>query len=182
MLQVGATGIEEYLLALLLRDRCAQCIVACFLGNATRNCVGLGFGRSHFTLTNTIFRTYNVFGRILFSVTHPRTDNLGEVPSALLGAQLSSALVGCELTGLQVQVILRLTVGQSVSKSWCRVPSGAHDQIFITGERYGFVFRGAPSLTIGQVCLLYMLLALASAVFFGSESLGTRGNILLPQI
>jgi hypothetical protein len=24
------------------------------------------------------------------------------------------------------------TVGQSVSKSWCRVPSGAHDQIFIT--------------------------------------------------
>jgi hypothetical protein len=25
------------------------------------------------------------------------------------------------------------TDGQSVSPSWCRAPSGAHDQIFITG-------------------------------------------------
>jgi hypothetical protein len=32
---------------------------------------------------------------------------------------------------------------------------------------------GAPSLTIGRVCPLYMLLVLASAVFLGSESLGT---------
>jgi hypothetical protein len=41
---------------------------------------------------------------------------------------------------------------------------------------------GAPSLTRGRVCLLYMLLALASAVFLGSESLGTRDHILLSQI
>jgi hypothetical protein len=46
-----------------------------FPSNATRNCVGLGFGRifierSLFTLTNTIIRTYNVFGRFLFSVIH----------------------------------------------------------------------------------------------------------------
>jgi hypothetical protein len=34
----------------------------------------------------------------------------------------------------------------------------------------------------GQVCLLYMLLALASIVFLGSESLGTRDHILLSQI
>jgi hypothetical protein len=34
----------------------------------------------------------------------------------------------------------------------------------------------------GRVCLLYMLLALASAVFLGSESLGTRDRILLSQI
>jgi hypothetical protein len=33
---------------------------------------------------------------------------------------------------LKVKVTLRLTVSQSVSKSWCRAPSGAHDQIFIT--------------------------------------------------
>jgi hypothetical protein len=33
---------------------------------------------------------------------------------------------------LVVKVTLRLTVGQSVSKSWCRAPSGADDQIFIT--------------------------------------------------
>jgi hypothetical protein len=41
---------------------------------------------------------------------------------------------------------------------------------------------GAPSLTRGRVCLLYMLLALASAVFLRSESLGTRDHILLSQI
>jgi hypothetical protein len=41
---------------------------------------------------------------------------------------------------------------------------------------------GAPSLTRGRVCLLYVLLALASAVFLGSESLGTLDHILLSQI
>jgi hypothetical protein len=40
---------------------------------------------------------------------------------------------------------------------------------------------GAPSLTRGRVCLLYMLLALASSVFLGSRSLGTRDHILLSQ-
>jgi hypothetical protein len=35
-------------------------------------------------------------------------------------------------------------------------------------------FSVAPSLTRGRVCLLYMLLALASAVFLRSETLGTR--------
>jgi hypothetical protein len=34
----------------------------------------------------------------------------------------------------------------------------------------------------GRVCLLYMLLALASVVFLGSESLRTRDHILLSQI
>jgi hypothetical protein len=33
-----------------------------------------------------------------------------------------------------------------------------------------------------RVCLLYMLLVLASAVFLGSESLGTSDHILLSQI
>jgi hypothetical protein len=74
------------------------------------------------------------------------------------------------------------TDGLSVSKSWCRAPSVTHDQIFITVEYYGFVFCGAPSLTRARVCLLYMLLVLASAVFLGSESLGTRDHILLSQI
>jgi hypothetical protein len=41
---------------------------------------------------------------------------------------------------------------------------------------------GAPSLTRGRVCLLYMLLTLASAIFLCSESLGTRDHILLSQI
>jgi hypothetical protein len=41
---------------------------------------------------------------------------------------------------------------------------------------------GAPSLTRGRVCLWYMLLVLASVVFIGSDSLGTRDHILLSQI
>jgi hypothetical protein len=69
---------------------------------------------------------------------------------------------------------------QTVSKSWCRTLSGAHDKIFITVWQLRSCFCGAPSLTRGRVCLLYMLLALA--VFLGSESLGTRDHILLSQI
>jgi hypothetical protein len=49
-------------------------------------------------------------------------------------------------------------------------------------DSYGLVFCGAPSLTRGRVCLLYMLLALDRAVFLGSESLWTRDHILLSQI
>jgi hypothetical protein len=80
--------------------------------------VGLGFGEYFyrhplFTLTNTVIRTYNFFGRFLFNVIHSRTANLGEVSSA----QLSLALVEAKLTGhqVQVQVTLQLTVSQSVS-------------------------------------------------------------------
>jgi hypothetical protein len=66
------------------------------------------------------------------------------------------------------------TDGRSVSKSWCRAPSGSHDQIRITVWHLRSCFYGAPSLTRGRACLLYMLLVLASAVFLGSESLGTQ--------
>jgi hypothetical protein len=57
-----------------------------------------------------------------------------------------------------------------------------NDQIFITVWQLRSCFCGAPFLTRGWVCLLYMLLALASAVFLGSVSLGTRDHILLSQI
>jgi hypothetical protein len=57
------------------------------------------------------------------------------------------------------------TDGQSVSKSWCRAPSEAHDQIFITVWQLRSCFCGAPSLMRRWVCLLYMLLALARVVF-----------------
>jgi hypothetical protein len=66
------------------------------------------------------------------------------------------------------------TDGRSISKSWCRAPPGAHDQIFIIIWQLRSYFYGAPSLTRGQVCLMYMLLVLACAVFLGSESLGSR--------
>jgi hypothetical protein len=54
------------------------------------------------------------------------------------------------------------SVSQSVSKSWCRVP-----EIFITLWQLRSCFCGAPSLTRGWICLLYMLLDLASAVSLG---------------
>jgi hypothetical protein len=72
--------------------------------------------------------------------------------------------------------------GQPISKSWCRTPSGAHDQIFTTLWQLRSCFCWALSLTRGQVCLLYILLALASIVFLGSESFLTRDHILLSQI
>jgi hypothetical protein len=83
---------------------------------------------------------------------------------------------------VKVKVTLWLTVGQSVSQSWCRAPSGAHDQIFITVWKLRSCFCGAPSLTRGRVCLLYMVLAFASVVFLESEFLGTRDHVLLSQI
>jgi hypothetical protein len=72
--------------------------------------------------------------------------------------------------------------GQSVSKSWCRALSwGSWSDIY-----YCLIdtvcSSGAPSLTRGRICLLNMLLALASAVFLGSESLGTRDHISVSQI
>jgi hypothetical protein len=53
------------------------------------------------------------------------------------------------------------TDGQSISKSWCRTPSGAHDQIFITLWQLRSSFCVAPSPTKERVCLLYMLLAVS---------------------
>jgi hypothetical protein len=74
------------------------------------------------------------------------------------------------------------TDGQSVSKSWCRAPSAAYDQIFVTVWQLRSCWCGALSLTRGRVCRLQLLLVLASAVILGSEPLGTRDHILLSQI
>jgi hypothetical protein len=69
----------------------------------------------------------------------------------------------CVCPKVKVKVIV--TDGQSVSKSWCRAPAGAHDQIFITVWQLRSCFCGAPSLTRGWVCLLYMLLSLCVCPF-----------------
>jgi hypothetical protein len=74
------------------------------------------------------------------------------------------------------------TVSQSISKSRCQAPSGAHDQIVIILWQLLSCFCGAPTLTRRRVCLFYMLLALASVVFLRSESLWTHDHILLSQI
>jgi hypothetical protein len=63
------------------------------------------------------------------------------------------------------------TDGQSVSKSWYRAPSGAHDQIFISVWQLRSFFRGALSLTRGRVCLLYVPLALPAQSFSGPSPL-----------
>jgi hypothetical protein len=65
-----------------------------------------------------------------------------------------------------------VTDGQSVSKYWCRAPSGAHDQIFVTVWQLRSCFRGAPSLTRGRVCLFYMLWPLPAQSFLGPSPLG----------
>jgi hypothetical protein len=67
------------------------------------------------------------------------------------------------------------TDGQLISKSLCRAPSGTYGHIFIT-------LWQLRSLTRRRVCLFQILLALASVVFLGSQSVWTRDHILLSQI
>jgi hypothetical protein len=82
----------------------------------------------------------------------------------------------------QVKVTLRLTVSQSVSLGVEPRLGLMTRYLAITIWQLRSWFCGAPSLTRGRVCLLYMLLRLPNAVFLGSESLGTRDHILLSQI
>jgi hypothetical protein len=70
------------------------------------------------------------------------------------------------------------TDGQSASLSWYKAPIwGLRPDIFsVRNTEYVWKlrswFRGAPSLTRGRVCFLYVPLALASAVFLGPSPLG----------
>jgi hypothetical protein len=60
--------------------------------------------------------------------------------------------------------------------------SGTYDQIFITVREFRVCWCESLSLTRERVCRLQLLLVLTSAVILGSESRGTRDNILLSQI
>jgi hypothetical protein len=67
-------------------------------------------------------------------------------------------ILGYEWTGWRLQYDWRnqgqspkATDGQSVSPSWCQVPSGTHDQIFLLVWKLLSSPCGAPSLTRGRV-------------------------------
>jgi hypothetical protein len=76
-----------------------------------------------------------------------------------------------------LSLMLRTTVGLGIKH-----PSGAYDQIFITVRQLRVCWCGVPSLTRARVCRLQLLLALASAVIFESDSRGTCDHILLSHI
>jgi hypothetical protein len=74
----------------------------------------------------------------------------------------------------------RRSFGQSVLGQSNRLR--AKDHIFITVRHLRVRWYGALSLMRGRVCHLQMLLALANALIFGSDSHRTRENILPYQI
>jgi hypothetical protein len=87
----------------------------------------------------------------------------------------------CTIYTVTVTVILWPTVSRPVCFG-IKHSTGAQDQTFVTARQLPVCWCGALSLTRGRVCCLQLLLALASAVILGSESLGTQDNILQPLI
>jgi hypothetical protein len=87
-----------------------------------------------------------------------------------------------QLTNFKVKVKVKVILRPTVSRPVClgiKHPFGAYDRIFVTVRHFRVCSCGALSLTRGRVCRLQLLLALASAIIFGSP--GTRDHILLSQ-
>jgi hypothetical protein len=82
---------------------------------------------------------------------------------------------------LSVSLTLRPTDSRPVCLG-VEHPSGAYDQIFITCVTVTVLFLWGALSDERSGLSFYVLLVLASAVFLGSESLGTWDHILLSQI
>jgi hypothetical protein len=72
------------------------------------------------------------------------------------------------------------TDGQSVFVSSTHL--APNTRFLLLSDSLRVCWCGAPSLTRGRVCLLQLLLVLASAVILGSESRGTHDRILFSQV
>jgi hypothetical protein len=91
-----------------------------------------------------------------------------EVLSSQTPVQNSSELT-TELVESQSHIA---TDGQSVSKSWSRAPSGAHNQIFSTVRHLRSCFCGMSCLKRGRFCFCISCWSLPAQSFSGPSPLG----------
>jgi hypothetical protein len=163
----------------VLRYRCLYCHVL-----VARHGVWIG-NWIYWRLTTYYLRQVIITVLLIHYTAHAKTStafNNGNfiASHAWARGRLSHNNLRLGLTGIQT-VTLRPTVSRPVNLG-VKHPSENQEQIFIIVRHLRVCWCGAPSLKRERVCLLQLLLALASTVILGSESRGTHDHILLSQI